>query len=383
MNKKQVLALFLCNLTPFIVGAGALPLLPVYAMDLGAPPVVTGYYLAFAYLAITAGTLTAGWLSGRFGRRRAWLALTGIVGVPVTWSVGQATNLLTLVILTAGLWFLGGVGITLTSILAGLSAGLDERGKVFGLLSVSAGLGSLIGGLITGPLVDRWGYPTMFAVLAAIMVLWVLAALLVEDKQSVPSSRAAPTAHVPAGRAPLGRLFYLLFAASLTVSITGFVGTLGRSLSMDALGFTTTAISFAGAVGSAVALPLPLLLGRLSDRVGRVRLLLFCYLATMASMLLLALSSSPWQFWLAAGLGSLSGAGTSLGQALVTDLIPPQTLSRGLSIYGTTGSVAAIVGFVSAGHAVQRWGLEPSLIGSAALPLIAIVLLLMLRRVRR
>ena len=137
MRKKQFLALFLCNLTPFIVGAGALPLLPIYAADLGAPPVITGYYLAFAYLALTAGTLSAGWLSERFGRRRAWLALAGVVGVPVTWAVGRATNLWALSALTAGLWFLGGVGLTLTSILAGLSAGPGERGKVFGFLSLA------------------------------------------------------------------------------------------------------------------------------------------------------------------------------------------------------------------------------------------------------
>ena len=70
MSRKQFFALFLCNLTPFIVGAGALPLLPVYAADLGAPPAVTGYYLAFSYLALTVGTLVAGWLSDRLGRRR-------------------------------------------------------------------------------------------------------------------------------------------------------------------------------------------------------------------------------------------------------------------------------------------------------------------------
>jgi MFS family permease len=380
MSRKQFLALFLCNLTPFIVGAGALPLLPVFAARLGAPPVLTGYYLALAYLAITAGTLVAGWLSGRFARRRSWLALAGVLGVPVTWAVGQATNLWALSVLTAGLWFLGGLGLTLTSILAGLSAGSGERGKVFGFLSMTAGLGSLIGGLITGPLVDRWGYPTMFAVLAAVMVLWVVAALLAEDRGDAARGGAARGAPPPVERAPLGKPFYLLFVASLTTAIAGFVSTLSRSLSMDALGFAATAISVAGAVGSAVAMPLPLFVGWLSDRVGRVRLMILCYLISAASIALLALSSSLWQFWLSAALGSLSGAASALGQALATDLIPQKSLSRGLSIYGTTGWIGAIIGFASTGHAVQRWGLVPTLIGSSALPLIAIVLLSPVRR---
>lgn len=384
MRKKQFLALFLCNLTPFIVGAGALPLLPIYAADLGAPPVITGYYLAFAYLALTAGTLSAGWLSERFGRRRAWLALAGVVGVPVTWAVGRATNLWALSALTAGLWFLGGVGLTLTSILAGLSAGPGERGKVFGFLSLAGGLGNLIGGLITGPLVDRWGFPTMFAVLGAVMSLWVVAAFIVEDKEGAARGPDRRGARVAAGRAALGKPFYLLFAASLTISAGGFVNTLGRSLSMNALGLAASAISFAAAIGSAVALPLPLLVGRLSDRVGRARLMIACYLASAASTALLALSSSLWQFWLSAALGMLaSSTGSALGQALATDLVPQKSMGRALSTYGTTGWIGAVIGFASTGHAVQRWGLAPTLMASTALPLIAIVLLSALRQAGR
>jgi hypothetical protein len=48
MNKRHFVALFLASLVPSIVGAGALPLLPIYAAELGAPPAIAGYYMAFA-----------------------------------------------------------------------------------------------------------------------------------------------------------------------------------------------------------------------------------------------------------------------------------------------------------------------------------------------
>ncbi|UCF76569.1 MAG: VCBS repeat-containing protein [Betaproteobacteria bacterium] len=54
------------------------------------------------------------------------------------------------------LLLLGGSGRTLISIQAGILAGADERGKAYGLLSLAGGVGSMLGGLITGPLADRW-----------------------------------------------------------------------------------------------------------------------------------------------------------------------------------------------------------------------------------
>ena len=71
MSKKQLWSLFLCSLVPWTVGTGLLPLLPVYAAQLGAQPALTGYYLSFVYLALAVGTLSAGWLSDRFQRRKA------------------------------------------------------------------------------------------------------------------------------------------------------------------------------------------------------------------------------------------------------------------------------------------------------------------------
>ena len=38
MSKKQILALFVCSLVPWTVGNGLVPLLPVYATQLGADP---------------------------------------------------------------------------------------------------------------------------------------------------------------------------------------------------------------------------------------------------------------------------------------------------------------------------------------------------------
>lgn len=374
MNKRQLAALFLCNFAPFVVGSGALPLLPVYAATLGAPPVLTGYYLAVAYLGLAIGTFAAGWVSDRVHRRRALLAMAALIGIPTLWWVGQMERVWALVVLTGLVWSVGGFSMALTQIVAGLIAPPDARGQVYGLLALASGLGGLIGGLLTGPIVDRWGYPTMFAVLAFFLVLWLVGAPLLGPGADAParSGQAADR-----GRTRLGRSYGLLFAASLISAVAGFVSILGRSLSMSALGLTATAISTTGAIGSAAGLPLPLLVGRWSDRVGRTRFLLLSYLASAAGLVLLALSTSFWHFWAAVVVGTVAvSVSSTVAPALVADLAPQDALGRGMGLYSTTGWLGAVIGFAGTGHAVQAMGMLPTLIAAAALPLVSIALLL-------
>ena len=83
MRKQQLLALFLCSPVPWTIGSGMMPLLPVYAADLGASPAVAG-----CQLALTAGTLSAGCLSDRLQRRAELIVAGGLVNIPILWLMG-------------------------------------------------------------------------------------------------------------------------------------------------------------------------------------------------------------------------------------------------------------------------------------------------------
>ena len=82
-------------------------------------------------------------------------------------------------------------------------------------------------------------------------------------------------------------------------------GNLGRSLSMNERAFSNAAITTTAAVGGIVSLPFPLALGWISDRVGRKTVILASFLAGAASLLLLIVSRSLWEFWAVAALTSL------------------------------------------------------------------------------
>jgi MFS family permease len=373
MSKKQILMLFLGSLVLWTVGNGLLPLLPVYARQLGADPASAGYYLSFSYLALAAGALSAGWLSDRFQSRRVPLLLAGLVSVPATWLIGHATGILSLSLLTALLWFCGGLGLSLVGILTGLSAGPAERGRVFGIISLSSGLGALLGGLSTGYIVQHWGFSTMFTILAGWIILLPLSAFFVSEVETKAVHDKSGT-----GKAPgLGGAFYLLFTASLVASIVGFIVLLSRSLEMNDLGFGAIAISSTGAVGGIVTLPIPFLAGWLSDRRGRKNFLYLGYLACLGSVIMLAFAVQLWHFWVVVIMQSLFGAVTTpIGNALATDLLPPQALARGLALFNASNWIGGVLGFAGAGFALQSLGFTPTLLMGVGLAVVAMVVLI-------
>jgi MFS family permease len=267
--------------------------------------------------------------------------------------------------------------LALIGILAGLSAGENERGKIFGILSLTSGLGALIGGLGTGFVADRWGFETMFSAVAVLATLAPLAGSLLTEKEVEQGQREDRRTKT---RSSLGRSYHLLFSASLIASVAAFVVILGRSLQMSHLGFGALAISSTTAVSGIVAMPIPLLVGWLSDRTGRKACMCVGCLAGAASLLILAVSTSLWHFIVVLTLeGILVGVIAAVGSAWVTDLVPHESLARGLALFGATTWIGGIIGFAGAGYALQRLGALPTFIVGIFLPLIAIAVLIAIR----
>ena len=376
ISRKQLTALFICSLVPWTAGNGLIPLLPLYARQLGANDAVAGYYLAISYLAIALGALSAGWVSGRIHRHKLPLIIAGSVGIPVAWLMGHVSTVWALTALTAILWFTGGMGLSLISILTGLSAGENERGKIFGILALTGGLGALVGNLGTGWLVERWGYTAMFNILAIFLALSPLIALLLEEKE-VPQPRLENT---PDQKLPgLGKSFYLLFTASILASITGFFIVLIRSIMMSNLKFSPLEISSTGAIGGLISIPFPFLMGWLSDRIGRKTFLFVGYVTTFTAIVLLAFSKELWNFWVVLSLQGIATGSGGIGNALATDLVPRESVGKGLAVFSAAVWIGGVIGFAVAGYTLQNLGFVPAFIIGGCLVMVASGLLVPIR----
>jgi MFS family permease len=168
---------------------------------------------------------------------------------------------------------------------------------------------------------------------------------------------------------------------SLLSGIAVSAGRLGAPLSMQALGFSTADIVSTATVGGLVTIPIALLIGALSDRQGRGRFLMLCYLLAAATAVILSNATQVWHFWLAAILTQLAlCTNGALASALATDWIAPDTLSRGLPWINTMHSIASIVSFASVGYIMDALGATPLYLAVMALALVAALQFIWLQR---
>lgn len=377
MQTRALVALFIAYLLIASVANGLGALWPVYIAQLGGRTAFMGYYTAVGTLAMTVGTLGAGWLADRSQRRKLLFMLAcAVMGVcMLLFSRVQTLLQLTLVNFAGGI--ATGAGYGLVSIMGGLLAGEKERGRVFGILTLAMNASLLVGGVAAGPIADRWGFPTLFLVCAGVTVVSLGSGLLLDD---VKVEKAAAATTAASGRRGLfSRSFVLLLAATLFSAFAWLVGRLGLFIAMGQLGFAATAISLSTAVGGIISLPAPLVLGWLSDRMGRRRLMLGCYAAGVASLIVLAWATGLAAFWCAAALNSILYVSTALASALVTDLAPRESLDLGMSwLWGVT-NLGTVIASPATGLGLQYLGQQNAFLIALLAPVVAIVLLMGVR----
>jgi MFS family permease len=366
---QPLVHLFASSFIVLFVGMGLFPILPLYASQFGATKTMIGVYFSAMYISNAVGSMLPAWLADRVTRKSLFVGASAL-GVPALLLLAEAAALWQVIVLTAILWFSGGVVMGLVGVFTGLYSNGGSRGKSFSLMSLPMPMGTLIGGAAVGELVIWKGYSLMFTVLGGIWTaLPLIGLLLLKDKQM---PKAATPAKVLKAQPKFSNLYYLLLASTLVSTVAISAGRLGISLSMQSFKFSATEIASSATVSGLFTIPLTFLMGALSDRLGRDRFLITSYLLAAIGAFTLVSASQLWQFWLAATLLlvalSVSGAMTS---ALVTDALEREALTRGLSWLKGLSSMAAIISFTSAGFLFDNYGPISLYLVATLLPLIS------------
>ena len=353
------------------------PLIPLYLTSaFGATPAIIGIIEGVAESLASLLKVFSGYVSDRVQKKKL-LAFSG-----------YATGLLyKVVLLIAGSWagvlaariidrFGKGIRTAPRDVLVSESADKGTMGKAFGIHKALDMAGSALGILITYFLLSRGGsfnYTRIFT-LSIIPALLGLSMFFFFKEKTAPRP---PRERVPFWRNVKGISGQL----KLYLVVVGLF-TLGNSsnsfllLKAKATGFDDVSVVLLYFIFNAVASALAIPFGRLSDKIGRKKLLVTGYIVFAACYLGFALADSAWQmvcvFILYGGYTALvSGA----ERAFVAEMAPPDLKGTMLGLHSTVTGVALLPASVIAGFLWNGFGsMAPFLFGSA-MSLVAVVLL--------
>ena len=378
MSHRPHALMSLAYLIMLCAGVGTGGLWPVYLRELGAGPMEVGIMNAVSGPSNLVGTLLCGWLTDRFRRRRETFIFSCCL-FAITWVfMSRATTWQQLTALNLLCGFCFGMCTNMILILTGLLAEASSRGRRFGVLTFVSSLSLLITGLLWGPIADRWDFPTLLHIDAILCAACAILGYFFTEPPLAPTTARA--AGQRAGQeGGLGLSYYCLLAAMLFASLANYGAGFGRSVAMSQQGFSATAVGLTTAIGGAIGLPVALVLGGLSDRIGRKRLLILCYGTGLFALPAIGFSSTAWGFWGASVLLGVMSTYQPLQQALATYMLPRALVGRGLALLGSTNAISILTGSVLVGAAFQGLGARTTFLLWTIAPLAAIALLSQVR----
>jgi len=304
---KKVFPILALSIFSSLLGAGIIvPLLPIYAEDLGATGIWLGAISAgyFASNAIT--TPIFGRLSDRRGRKlfiSVGLLCYAIISLGFIWA--DTVSQLALVRFLQGI--AGGMILPISQAYIGDIAPKGEEGTWMGYFNAAMFTGFGIGPLMGGTLTEHFGMPVTFYAMAA---LNLLAFLLVTIFLPEVSERKAESSPSPSLRKlAQSNMIKGLFSFRLAFALgRGAFATFLPIFAGIYLGLSPSLIGVLLAVNLLLMSLLQVYGGKIADRFNRKTLIVNGSLINLVYLALIPLASNFWQLLAICILGGLGGA---------------------------------------------------------------------------
>jgi MFS family permease len=361
------------------------PVLPIFAADLGATPELIGVVVAASTMTGVFFKLPSGALSDVLGRRRMMVLGALFFAVPpfLYPFVHDAWSLL-------ALRFVHGFATAIFSpVAAACVASLSEtgRGARLGWFSSANDIGATGGPLIGGfVLYFTSSFSLTYLLVGALGMMTLLVVLLLPDVD-----RPAPAAKTFAVRAAefrqgLGEVLRtppIFVAAGIeAVMYLGYGAFLGfLPIYARKVGLNDAEIATVLGAQLALAMVAKPVTGRVSDRVGRIPVIITGLLLCAAALPLIFRSESLTAFVLFAPMLGLGvGAVTPVTNALIADLASTRRLGAAMGVFGTIWDIGEAAGPMIAGFLIGGWGYAGTFDVLAAITAAAAVGLMVLVR---
>ncbi|WP_050476202.1 MFS transporter [Herbaspirillum rhizosphaerae] len=314
--KRNLIVCVFGSFTTLVSLTLLLPFLPVYVEELGVKQnSAIVWWSGIAFGATFLGTgLTAplwGYLSDRFGRKP--MLVRAAIGMAILMPlIGCAHNVYELSLLRLLAGVIGGYASSSTLLIA-TQTPADKSGWALGILSTGALAGTLTGPLIGGLLPGLIGIRHTFFATGAMIAVAALLTIVFVKENFVPRPRNS-NASAPAATKHLRLVVGAMFATAMLVlfanmSIEPIITVYLQDIHVDRSHVVLDAgiVMASSALGSIImAAPM----GRLADRIGGWRVIVYCLTAAGLLMIPQAFVSAWWQlgilrFLLGAALAGL------------------------------------------------------------------------------
>lgn len=298
--------LFITWLGCFLTGAAfslIMPFLPLYVEALG----VTGHQslnmwsgLVFSITFLFSAIASPFWGSLADRRGRKLMLLRSALGMGIVMVLmGMAQNIWQFLALRAVLGLLGGF-IPNANALIATQVPRHRSGWALGTLSTGGVSGALIGPLIGGLLADQYGLRPVFFITATVLFICFLLTLFCVREQFTPVQKK-DMLHARQVFASLKspKLILSLFITTMIIQIatgsiapilTLYVRELAGNISN--LAFVSGLIASVPGVAALMSAPR---LGKLGDKIGPERILVFMLVVSVLLLIPMAFVQTPWQ----------------------------------------------------------------------------------------
>ncbi len=355
-----------------------MPFLPLYVELLGitSPEKLnlwSGIVFSITFLFSAIASPFWGGLADRKGRKI--MLLRSALGMAIVMALmGLASNIWQFLVLRAILGLLGGFVPNANALIA-TQVPRNKSGWALGTLSTGSVTGALIGPLIGGLLADSFGLRLVFFITASILFLCFVMTLFYVQESFIPVQRK-DMLHVRhvffALKNP--RLVLALFVTSMIIQIaTGSIAPIltlyVRELagSVQNLAFISGLIASVPGVAAMMSAPR---LGRLGDRIGPERILIFMLIVSVLLIFPMALVQSPWQLGvLRFLLGAADGALLPAVQTLLIYNCSNQIAGRIFSYNQSFRDIGNVSGPLMGAVVSAHWGFRAVFIVTAGVVL--------------
>ncbi len=356
------------------------PLLPVYASQLGASGLLVGCIFGAFALARTLFMPAFGRLSDRRGRK-PFIAAGLFLYVVVALALICFPDIHSLLLIR----FLQGIAaamiLPIVLAYAGDIAPAGGEGRTMGRLNTALALGLGGGPVIGGILKDAFSLNLVFGGMGLVSLAGFLITLqgLPPNKEEIrrrqdrqPRRVEATTTLIRTASRELRKLWVYRYTYYMCIGTVWSFAPLMADTLFDLNSFAIGAMITSGMMVMTVIIPFA---GHWADRISKRTLIVAGGVTASAGMLVLAILTRPWEFYLSSILLGLAGGLSAPAVTALAVMIGNRGLNQGrtMAVLGTAESSGLVCGPVTAGLVADVWGLPVALGGAALLALVSTI----------